>query len=96
MMPTSAGSGWWFFGSGPFYPGTNGPTIAYLQRLASYGVHFHSYTEAHLSTDNELVRDLLLAVLSSLARQELNEYRRGLRVGWLVQQLKASRWADHR
>jgi len=58
-------------GSGPFYPGTNGPTIAYLQRLASYGVHFHSCTEAHLSTDNELVRDLLLAVLSSLARQEL-------------------------
>jgi len=40
------------------------PTIAYLQRrLASYGVHLHSYTEAHLSTDNELMRDLLLAVL---------------------------------
>lgn len=46
------------------------PTIQYLQRLASYGVNFHSYTEPHLATDNELVRDILLALLSSLARQE--------------------------
>ena len=45
-------------------------TIAELQRLSSYGVSFHSYTEPHLSTDNELVRDLLLAVLSSLAKLE--------------------------
>jgi DNA invertase Pin-like site-specific DNA recombinase len=46
------------------------PTIQYLQRLDSYGVNFHSYTEPHLATDNELVRDILLALLSSLARQE--------------------------
>ena len=46
------------------------PTILYLQRLASYGVSFHSYTEPHLATDNELVRDILLALLSSLAKQE--------------------------
>jgi DNA invertase Pin-like site-specific DNA recombinase len=46
------------------------PTIAHLQRLDSYGVAFHSYTEAHLNTDNELVRDILLALLSSLAKQE--------------------------
>jgi DNA invertase Pin-like site-specific DNA recombinase len=46
------------------------PTIAYLQRLASYGVAIHSYTEPHLATDNELVRDILLALLSSLAKQE--------------------------
>jgi DNA invertase Pin-like site-specific DNA recombinase len=45
-------------------------TIVELQRLNSYGVSFHSYTEPHLSTDNELVRDLLLAVLSSLAKLE--------------------------
>jgi DNA invertase Pin-like site-specific DNA recombinase len=30
------------------------PTILHLQRLAACGVSFHSYTEAHLSTDNEL------------------------------------------
>jgi DNA invertase Pin-like site-specific DNA recombinase len=46
------------------------PTINYLQRLASYGVSFHSYTEPHLATDNELVRDILLALLASLAKQE--------------------------
>jgi DNA invertase Pin-like site-specific DNA recombinase len=47
------------------------PTINYLQRLASYGVGFHSYTEPHLATDdNEMVRDILLAVLASLAKQE--------------------------
>ena len=31
---------------------------------------FHSFTEPHLSTDNELVRDVLLALLSSLAKLE--------------------------
>jgi DNA invertase Pin-like site-specific DNA recombinase len=45
-------------------------TIAHLQRLTSYGVAFHSYTEPHLSTDNELVRNVLPALLSSLAKLE--------------------------
>ena len=45
-------------------------TVSYLQRLHSAGVSFHSYTEEFLSTDNELVRDILLAVMSSLAKQE--------------------------
>jgi DNA invertase Pin-like site-specific DNA recombinase len=45
-------------------------TVGYLQQLASYGVAFHSYTEPMLSTDSELVRDILLAVMSSLAKQE--------------------------
>ena len=31
---------------------------------------FHSYTEPHLATDNELVRNILLALLSSLAKVE--------------------------
>ena len=31
-------------------------TIVHLQRRTSYGVTFHSYTEPHLSRDNELVR----------------------------------------
>jgi DNA invertase Pin-like site-specific DNA recombinase len=46
------------------------PTVMYLQRLASYGVGFHSYTESHLTTDNEFVRDTLLGLLASLAKQE--------------------------
>ncbi len=45
-------------------------TVSYLQRLNAAGVAFHSYTEEMLSTDNELVRDILIAVMSSLARQE--------------------------
>ena len=46
------------------------PTITLLQRLASYGVAFHSYSEPMLSTDNELVRDIVLAVMASLAKVE--------------------------
>jgi DNA invertase Pin-like site-specific DNA recombinase len=36
-------------------------TIIHLQRLSSYGVAFHSYAEPHLATDNELVRNILVA-----------------------------------
>ena len=46
------------------------PTIGHLQRLTSYGVVFHSFTEPMLSTDNELVRDIMLAVIASLAKAE--------------------------
>lgn len=45
-------------------------TIFYLHQLAGYGVNFHSYTEAALQSDNELVRNTLLAVFSSLASIE--------------------------
>jgi DNA invertase Pin-like site-specific DNA recombinase len=45
-------------------------TIVHLQRLTACGVSFHSYTEPHLATDNELVRNILLALLSSLAKLE--------------------------
>ncbi len=46
------------------------PTIGHLQRLAAAGVAFHSYTEPLLSTDNEVVRDIVLAVMASLAKME--------------------------
>ena len=45
-------------------------TIGHLQRLASYGVSFHSYSEPALSSDNEMTRDIVLAVLAALAKQE--------------------------
>lgn len=41
-----------------------------LQRLAAAGVGFHSYSEPLLSTDNEMVRDILLTVMTSLVEQE--------------------------
>jgi DNA invertase Pin-like site-specific DNA recombinase len=46
------------------------PTILHLQRLAAAAVVFHSYTEPLLSTDNEVVRDIVLAVMASLAKME--------------------------
>jgi DNA invertase Pin-like site-specific DNA recombinase len=56
-------------------------TIIYLQRLSSYGVAFHSYTEPHLATDNELVRNILLALLSSLAKVEAQKISERTRAG---------------
>jgi len=57
------------------------PTILHLQRLASYGVGFHSYTEPHLATDNELVRNILLALLASLAKIEAQKISERTRAG---------------
>jgi DNA invertase Pin-like site-specific DNA recombinase len=57
------------------------PTIMHLQRLASHGIGFHSYTEAHLATDNELVRNILLALLASLAKVEAQKISERTRAG---------------
>jgi DNA invertase Pin-like site-specific DNA recombinase len=46
------------------------PTIGYLRRLSAAGVAFHSYLEPMLSTDNPMVRDVLLAVMASMAAME--------------------------
>ena len=45
-------------------------TIYYLQQLDNFGVNFHSFTEPYLNTDQEFVRDILISVLASLAKQE--------------------------
>jgi DNA invertase Pin-like site-specific DNA recombinase len=57
------------------------PTVLHLQQLASYGVRFHSYTEPMLSTDNEMVRDIVLAVMASLARVERQKISERTRAG---------------
>src|SRR5215471_17302326 len=56
-------------------------TVAHLQRLSSHGVAFRSYTEEHLSTENELVRNILLAVLASLAKVEREKIRARTKAG---------------
>ena len=56
-------------------------TIGHLQRLNSHGVSFHSYTEEHLSTDNELVRNILLAALASLAKLEREKISQRTKAG---------------
>jgi DNA invertase Pin-like site-specific DNA recombinase len=45
-------------------------TVNHLQRLGSYGCQFHSFQEPILSSDNELVRDIVLAVMAALAKAE--------------------------
>jgi DNA invertase Pin-like site-specific DNA recombinase len=57
------------------------PTIMHLQRLASFGIAFHSYTEPHLATDNEMVRDIILAVMASMAKQEARRLSDRTRAG---------------
>jgi DNA invertase Pin-like site-specific DNA recombinase len=57
------------------------PTINYLQRLNGYGIGFHSHTEPHLATDNELVRNVLRAVMSSLAKVEAERTSERVKTG---------------
>ena len=52
-----------------------------MQRLSSHGVAFHSFTEEHLSTDNELVRNVLLALLASLAKLEREKISQRTKAG---------------
>jgi DNA invertase Pin-like site-specific DNA recombinase len=56
-------------------------TVGHLQRLATHGVAFRSFTEEHLSTENELVRNILLATLSSLAKLEREKISRRTKAG---------------
>jgi DNA invertase Pin-like site-specific DNA recombinase len=56
-------------------------TVALLQRLESYGVSFHSYTEPYLASDNELLRDILLAVMASLAKLEAQKISERTKAG---------------
>ena len=45
-------------------------TVFHMQRLAACGVSWRSHTEPLLCADNELVRDIVLAVMASLAKIE--------------------------
>src|SRR5271169_1971886 len=56
-------------------------TVGHLQRLASHGAAFRSFTEEHLSTENELVRNILLATLSSLAKLEREKISQRTKAG---------------
>lgn len=45
-------------------------TLQKLTELQNAGVGWHSYTEPHVNTSDELVRNIVLAVLSSIAKAE--------------------------
>jgi DNA invertase Pin-like site-specific DNA recombinase len=66
-------------------------TIGHLRRFSSYGVSFHSCTEPHLATDNELVRNILLALLSSLAKVEAQKIGERTKAGMARAKAKGSR-----
>jgi DNA invertase Pin-like site-specific DNA recombinase len=50
-------------------------------RYASHGFAFRSFTEEHLSTENELVRNILLATLSLLAKLEREKISQRTKAG---------------
>ena len=56
-------------------------TISYLQQLDALGAGFRSYTEPYLNTENELVRHILLGVLSYLAEMEAKKISRRTKAG---------------
>jgi DNA invertase Pin-like site-specific DNA recombinase len=66
-------------------------TIGYLQTLAATGVAFRSYTEPHLSTESELVRNVLLALMSSLAKAEAERLSARVKAGMANARAKGKR-----
>jgi len=56
-------------------------TVSYLRQLEDLGVRFRSYTEPYLSTENELVSHILLAVLSYFAEYEAKKISRRTKAG---------------
>jgi DNA invertase Pin-like site-specific DNA recombinase len=66
-------------------------TIIHLQRLSSYDVAFHSYSKPHFATDNELVRNILLALLSSLAKVEAQKISERTKAGMARAKAKGMR-----
>jgi DNA invertase Pin-like site-specific DNA recombinase len=56
-------------------------TIHYLQQLDALGVGFRSYTEPYLNTENELVRHILLGVLSYFAEYEAKKISQRTKAG---------------
>jgi DNA invertase Pin-like site-specific DNA recombinase len=52
---------------------------------------FHSFTEAHLAIDNELVRNILLALLASLAKVEAQKISERTKAGMARAKAKGKR-----
>ena len=67
------------------------PTTIHLQKLAACGVGFHSFTEAHLATDDELVRNILLALLASMAKVEAQKISERTKAGMLRARARGKR-----
>ena len=66
-------------------------TTKVRKKLGACGVGFHSFTEAHLATDNELVRNVLLALLASLAKVEAQKISERTKAGMARAKAKSKR-----
>ncbi len=66
-------------------------TMQHLAKLDTFGVRFHSYCEPMLSTDNELVRNVMLALYSSIAKQETEKLSRRVKAGMARAKAKGTR-----
>ncbi len=56
-------------------------TINILQHLSDRGISFESYTEPILNTKNEMVRTIMLAVMSALAKAEREKISQRTKIG---------------
>ena len=56
-------------------------TIMHLERLQAADVAFHSYTQEFLSTDNELIREIMLSMIAAFAKLERDENSRRTKAG---------------
>jgi DNA invertase Pin-like site-specific DNA recombinase len=71
-------------------------TVGYLQKLAAAGVAFHSYTEPALCSDNEMVRDIVSAVMSALAKAERERISARTKAAYSVSVPKVYGWGGRR
>ncbi len=63
-------------------------TMMYLKQLDEYGIKFHSYTEEYLTTDNELVSNILLSAMSYFAKLEREKISERTKAGLEKARLK--------
>ncbi len=60
----------------------------YLQKLDMYKVRFISYSEPYFNTDQELVRDILISIMGTLAKQERIKISERTKAGLEVARMK--------
>jgi DNA invertase Pin-like site-specific DNA recombinase len=55
--------------------------MMYLMQLDEYGIILHSSTEEYLTTDNELVSNILLSIMSYFAKLEREKISERIKAG---------------
>lgn len=63
-------------------------TMRYLKQFEECGINFHSFTEEYLTTENELVSNILLSVMSYFAKLEREKISEQTKAGLEKARLK--------